>query len=316
MYTVYLYCLRKLCLTLSYNRYAVCPGRCPQKFHHYPRLSQSLLSPGCWPILVYYRCSMLATQDKTWYLTNRDSYILFNIDGFQVLLSKIKQNRNNYVEIANIQCRFSYCHVCVCLSKFSSVWRNIFHQWTPLPPTRKLKFWSHLWPGQRMSCRHVGMSLVCGVCGLYYAPKQDWNDWMRKQPCSRGPLSSRCSLSSLLACCLALTHLNLKHKINTEADTTLLQLHATHWGHDFVTSFSRIILKIQPFFAWCNFQKLCTNRGRPNESTKHDQHETSPPHLFLFFCPWKVPPGGKNVPPMSLGQRSNNMSHRIVRTCC
>ena len=23
-----------------------------------------------------------------------------------------------------------------------------------------------------------------------------------------------------------------------------------------------------------------------------------------------------NVPPMSLGQRSNNMSHRILRTCC
>ena len=316
MYTVYLYCLRKLCLTLSYNRYAVCPGRCPQKFHHYPRLSQSLLSPGCWPILVYYRCSMLATQDKTWYLTNRDSYILFNIDGFQVLLSKIKQNRNNYVEIANIQCRFSYCHVCVCLSKFSSVWRNIFHQWTPLPPTRKLKFWSHLWPGQRMSCRHVGMSLVCGVCGLYYAPKQDWNGLNEE-----ATLFTRAIVFKMFIVILV--------SMLSGIDSSEFKAQNQHWSRHHATAITRHTLgpwlrhilqqnhtENPALYKWCNFQKLCTNRGRPNESTKHDQHETSPPHLFLFFCPWKVPPGGKNVPPMSLGQRSNNMSHRIVHTCC
>ena len=112
-------------------------------------------------------------------------------------------------------------------------------------------------------------------------------------------------------------------------DSSEFKAQNQHWSRHHATAITRHTLgpwlrhilqqnhtENPALYKWCNFQKLCTNRGRPNKSTKHDQHETSPPHLFLFFCPWKVPPGGKNVPPMSLGQRSNNMSHRIVHTCC
>ena len=56
----------------------MCPGRCPPKSHHHPRLSQSLLSPGCWLLLAPKKntwgigtaCWQHKTQkDKTWYLT-------------------------------------------------------------------------------------------------------------------------------------------------------------------------------------------------------------------------------------------------------
>ena len=86
-----------------------------------------------------------------------------------------------------------------------------------------------------------GMSLIFG---FFLA-----SNILTIEPCSRGPLSPKCSLSSLPEganshSCFC-HHLKFKHKINVmargniETSNKLQWWHATHcWGQDFVVSFS------------------------------------------------------------------------------